>query len=96
MAGMVAGALVVFGTIAIASFCAVHDHRHKKVLLGTSGMVATVILYASPLSVIVSFTPLYFYFHNYTSGGIKNLKRINSFQLPLFLLILCLSLYSDW
>eukprot|EP00253_Pinus_taeda_P036381 PITA_36381 len=48
---MVACALVVFGAIAIASFCAVSGHKHKKVLVGTAGMVATVILYASPLSV---------------------------------------------
>lgn len=52
MAGMVACALMLFGAIAIASFCAVSDHKHKKALVGTAGMVATVILYASPLSVI--------------------------------------------
>lgn len=52
MAGMVAFALVVFATIVIASFCGVHDHEQRKVLVGTAGMVATLILYASPLSVI--------------------------------------------
>lgn len=56
MAGMVAFVLVVFATIVIASFCGVHDHKQKKVLVGTTGMVATGILYASPLSVIVSIT----------------------------------------
>lgn len=51
---MVGGLLVLFGTIVISSLCVVHDHNHKKVLVGTAGMVATVILDISPLSVIVS------------------------------------------
>ena len=53
---MVIGVLMVFGTIAITSFLAVHDHNKRKAVLGTAGLVATAILYASPLSVIVSFT----------------------------------------
>lgn len=52
MSMMVVGLLLLFGTIAISSFCVVHDHKHRKTLVGTAGMVATVILYASPLSVI--------------------------------------------
>jgi len=54
MTKMVVSVLVVFGTIAIVSLYVVHDHTHKKVVVGTAGMVATVILNASPLSVIVS------------------------------------------
>lgn len=53
---MVIGVLMVFGTIAITSFLAVHDHNKRKAIVGTAGLVATAILYASPLSVIVSFT----------------------------------------
>lgn len=52
MGRMVAVVLVMFGTIAIISFCVVHDHKHRKVLVGTVGMIATVTLYASPLSII--------------------------------------------
>lgn len=52
MSIMVVGLLLVFGTIAISSFCVVHDHKHKKTLVGTAGTVFTVILYGSPLSVI--------------------------------------------
>ena len=56
MTRMVMGVLLVFGTIAMASVFAVHDHNHKKVVVGTAGIVSTVILYGSPLSVIVSYT----------------------------------------
>ena len=54
MGRIVASVFVMFVTIAIISLCVVHDHEHKKVLVGTVGMIATVILYASPLSIIVS------------------------------------------
>lgn len=56
MVGMVIGVLMVFGTIAITSFLAVHDQNKRKAVVGTAGLVATAILYVSPLSVIVSFT----------------------------------------
>lgn len=52
MGMMVVGLLVLFGTIATCSVCAFHDDKHKKIFVGSAGMVATVILYASPLSVI--------------------------------------------
>jgi len=52
MVMMVVGLLVIFGTIATSSVCAFHDHKHKKLFVGTAGVAATVILYASPLSVI--------------------------------------------
>lgn len=52
MVWMVAGVLVIFGAIAIISFSIVHDERHRKVLVGTVGLLATIILYASPLTVI--------------------------------------------
>ena len=51
---IVAVVFVIFVTIEIISLCVVHDHEHKKVLVGTVGMIAIFILYASPLSIIVS------------------------------------------
>ena len=54
MGRIVAGVFVMFVTIAIISLCVVHDHEHKKVLVGTVGMIGIVIIYASPLSIIVS------------------------------------------
>eukprot|EP00253_Pinus_taeda_P001747 PITA_01747 len=52
MLRMLVGVFTLFGTVATISFFALHDHKHKKVLVGTTGMVATVTLYGSPLSVI--------------------------------------------
>ena len=49
------GLLLVFGTIAMASFFVVHDHNHKKVVVATAGMVATIIIDCSPLSIIVGY-----------------------------------------
>lgn len=76
MGMMVGGLLVLFGTIVISSLSVVHDHKHKKVLVGAAGMVATVILDISPLSVIglviqtksVEFMPG-FYFSLFTFLG---------------------------
>uniref|UniRef100_A0A0D6QW49 Bidirectional sugar transporter SWEET n=1 Tax=Araucaria cunninghamii TaxID=56994 RepID=A0A0D6QW49_ARACU len=51
-ARMVVGVLMVFGTITGVCFLAMHDKKHKQVLVGTAGMVATVVLYGAPLSVI--------------------------------------------
>eukprot|EP00253_Pinus_taeda_P033324 PITA_33324 len=67
--GMVICVLMVFGTIAINSFLAVHDHNKRKAFVGTAGLVATAILYASPLSVIrtviqtksVEFMPTFYF-----------------------------------
>ncbi|GLJ36974.1 hypothetical protein SUGI_0748250 [Cryptomeria japonica] len=52
MVRMLIGVLTVAGTIAAVSLFALHDQQQKKFLVGTVGMVATVILYGSPLSVI--------------------------------------------
>ncbi|KAH9308840.1 hypothetical protein KI387_036751, partial [Taxus chinensis] len=52
MARLLVGVLTLFASIAAVSLFALHDRRHKKLLVGTAGMVATVILYGSPLSVI--------------------------------------------
>ncbi|GLJ36973.1 hypothetical protein SUGI_0748240 [Cryptomeria japonica] len=51
-ARMVVGVVMVFGSIATVSFVAMHDRKHKQFLVGTAGMVATVVLYSAPLSII--------------------------------------------
>lgn len=52
MGRMVMGVMAVFATIVITCFCAIHDHKHKRVIVGTAGIVSTTILYGSPLSII--------------------------------------------
>jgi solute carrier family 50 protein (sugar transporter) len=52
MGRMVMGVIAVFGTIAVTCFCASQAHKHKRVIVGTAGIVSTAILYASPLSII--------------------------------------------
>ncbi|GLJ30346.1 hypothetical protein SUGI_0600370 [Cryptomeria japonica] len=52
MGFMVGGVLVVFASTAATSMWGV-ETSHKKMLVGTTGMVATVILFGSPLSNIV-------------------------------------------
>ncbi|XP_059077965.1 bidirectional sugar transporter SWEET3b-like [Cryptomeria japonica] len=49
MGMILGGVLVVFASIASASMWGI-GAAHKKVLVGTTGMVASVILYGSPLS----------------------------------------------
>ena len=85
MGRIVAGVFVMFVTIAIISLCVVHDHEHKKVLVGTVGMIATVILYASPLSIIVSilyialiFINAYFTIYLWNEEFRKNFTELNS------------------
>ncbi|XP_057826259.1 bidirectional sugar transporter SWEET3b-like [Cryptomeria japonica] len=46
---MVGGVLVVFVSIAVTSLCGL-EAAHKKVFVGTVGMVASIFLYGSPLS----------------------------------------------
>ncbi|KAI3948627.1 hypothetical protein MKW98_027693 [Papaver atlanticum] len=59
--------LMVFCTTASVSAFALKDHRHRKVLVGCVGLVASVSMYASPLIVVkqviktksVEFMPFY-------------------------------------
>ncbi|KAH9300979.1 hypothetical protein KI387_012562, partial [Taxus chinensis] len=46
---MMGGVLMAFATIAAVCTVGVHA-SHKKMVVGTAGMVASVILYGSPLS----------------------------------------------
>eukprot|EP00253_Pinus_taeda_P031867 PITA_31867 len=68
MVTILVGVMMVFASIATVSQLALHDHKSRKTLVGTSGMIATVVMYASPLSVIklvirtksVEFMPFHF------------------------------------
>lgn len=60
--------IMVFTCVATVSLLAIHDHKHRKMLVGIAGMIVTVVMYASPLSIIqlvirtksVEFMPFYF------------------------------------
>ena len=54
MGTILVGVMMVFATIAAASQLALHDHKSRKALVGTSGMFVIVLMYASPLSIIIS------------------------------------------
>lgn len=68
MMRIVVGVLMVFAAIATVSQLALHDHKSRKMLVGTSGMIVTVVMYASPLSIVklvirtksVEFMPIHF------------------------------------
>lgn len=68
MVRIVAGVITVFAAIATVSQLALHDHKSRKMLVGTSGMIVTVVMYASPLSIVklvirtksVEFMPFHF------------------------------------
>jgi solute carrier family 50 protein (sugar transporter) len=46
--------IIGFCTTAIISALAFHDHHHRKVFIGSIGIVASVAMYGSPLVVVVS------------------------------------------
>ena len=48
------GVTLLFASISTVSLLALVDHKDKKKLVGISGMVVTVVMYASPLSNAVS------------------------------------------
>ena len=54
MVRIVVGVITVFAAIGTVSQLALHDHKSRKMLVGTSGMIVTVVMYASPLSIVVS------------------------------------------
>lgn len=51
---MAAFAIAVFVTTALLSAFAIHDYRHRKMLVGSVGLVVSATMYGSPLSVVVS------------------------------------------
>eukprot|EP00253_Pinus_taeda_P031868 PITA_31868 len=52
MVRILVGVIMVFASIATVSQLAFHDHKSRKTMVGTSGMIVTVAMYASPLSII--------------------------------------------
>jgi len=68
MVRTIVGVMLVFASISTVSLLALRDQKHRKMLVGTSGMVVTVVMYASPLSNIrsvlrtksVEFMPIHF------------------------------------
>jgi len=48
------GVTLVFACISTVSLVSLGAHKDKKKLVGISGMVVTVVMYASPLSEAVS------------------------------------------
>lgn len=68
MVAILVGVIMLFASIATVSQLALHDHKSRKTMVGTSGMIVTVVMYASPLSIIklvirtksVEFMPIHF------------------------------------
>lgn len=46
--------MMLFSYIAIVSLLSFDDHKHRKILLETLGIISTVVMYGSPFSIIVS------------------------------------------
>lgn len=46
--------LLAFGISAAISAFVFHDHHHRKMFIGSVGLVASVAMYGSPLVVVVS------------------------------------------
>jgi len=51
--------VLIFCIIAAVSAFVFHDHRHRKLLVGSIGLVISVTLYGSPLVVMVSDSSLF-------------------------------------
>ncbi|XP_015878203.3 bidirectional sugar transporter SWEET3 [Ziziphus jujuba] len=68
--------VIVFTTTALISAFVFHDHHHRKVFVGSVGVVASVAMYCSPLVVVkqvlvtksVEFMPFYLSFFTFVSS----------------------------
>ncbi|KAE8736407.1 Bidirectional sugar transporter SWEET3 [Hibiscus syriacus] len=68
--------IVIFSVTALISTFLFHDHHHRKVLVGTIGLVASVAMYAAPLVVVkrvivtksVEFMPFYLSFFSFMAS----------------------------
>ncbi|PPS15260.1 hypothetical protein GOBAR_AA05332 [Gossypium barbadense] len=68
--------MVIFTVTAITSAFVFHDHHHRKVFVGTIGLVASVAMYAAPLVVVkqvimtksVEFMPFYLSFFSFLAS----------------------------
>ncbi|XP_022738645.1 bidirectional sugar transporter SWEET3-like [Durio zibethinus] len=76
-AGVIATTVILlFSITAIISALVFHDHHHRKVFVGTVGLVASVAMYAAPLVVVkqvimtksVEFMPFYLSFFSFLAS----------------------------
>ncbi|XP_022773928.1 bidirectional sugar transporter SWEET3-like [Durio zibethinus] len=73
---IVATVILVFSITAIISAFVFHDHHHRKVFVGTVGLVASVAMYAAPLVIVkqvivtksVEFMPFYLSFFSFLAS----------------------------
>ncbi|KAF8042892.1 hypothetical protein BT93_A1272 [Corymbia citriodora subsp. variegata] len=72
------GVFAIFIVIAIVSTFIFHDHHHRKVFVGSVGLVASVAMYGSPLVVVkqviltksVEFMPFYLSLFSFLSSAL--------------------------
>ncbi|KAB1204984.1 Bidirectional sugar transporter SWEET3 [Morella rubra] len=70
--------IIVFCTTSIVSAFAFHDHHHRKLFVGSVGLVASVAMYGSPLVVVkkviltksVEFMPFYLSFFSFLASSL--------------------------
>lgn len=70
--------ILVFCITAFTSAFALHDHHHRKVFVGSVGLVASVAMYGSPLVVVkqviqtksVEFMPFYLSFFSFLASSL--------------------------
>nr|UJT76394.1 bidirectional sugar transporter SWEET3b [Hemerocallis fulva] len=75
---MVVAVIVVFGITAFVSSAVFHDHPHRKVFVGSVGLVASVAMYGSPLVAMrlviktksVEFMPFYLSFFSFLASSL--------------------------
>ncbi|KAL4346676.1 hypothetical protein GQ457_17G024420 [Hibiscus cannabinus] len=68
--------VLIFSVTALVSAFVFHDHHHRKVLVGSVGLVASVAMYAAPLVVVkqvivtksVEFMPFYLSFFSFLAS----------------------------
>lgn len=78
VAAMALGVLTFFIIIAIVSTFIFHDHHHRKVFVGSIGLVASVAMYGSPLVAVkrviktksVEFMPFYLSLFSFISSSL--------------------------
>ncbi|OVA01935.1 SWEET sugar transporter [Macleaya cordata] len=75
---MLVHVIMVFCITAFISAFALKDHRHRKILVGSVGLVASVAMYGSPLVVVkqviqtksVEFMPFYLSFFSFLASSL--------------------------
>ncbi|KAH9308814.1 hypothetical protein KI387_036725, partial [Taxus chinensis] len=78
VARMVVAVLVLFTTMAMVSSFALHEHKHRKFLVGIVGIITSIAMYGSPLLVMklviksksVEFMPFYLSFFSFVTSSL--------------------------